>query len=442
MHATTASTLALIAGLVLVTPRRWALVAMMAGVLYLPQHQALDFLTLDLMPLRLLEVAALIRIAMRQELDLSKFNAIDGAVLLVYGYATVVFLLRSDTRQLELTGWLVDSTFCYFIFRGLIRELEDLRWFLRVFVFLLSPYVALLAVETLTRSNPFAVMGGELSFVRGDRIRCAGSFRHPILLGTLGAAFLPLYVGLALARSSRVPGLMGIALCLAIVWFSNSGGPLGAAAGGMIAWLCWTARTRMRIVKATVAGLFVLLAATMQAPVWYLPARISSLTGGGGWHRSYLMDIAFRELDQWWLAGMDATQTTGWFPYPLVTTGAADITNAYLDFGLKGGLLAMLLFVVLLGLAFRRIGRGLHVLHRPSFGGSGVAYLVWGLGCALVVHIMSWLGVTYFDQTYAIWFMQLAAIAAIPQRTPARSRSCDGNALRRDRKRCILQRSE
>jgi hypothetical protein len=423
MNALTASIVTVIAALVLLLPRRWALLAMVFGLLYLTQYQVLELLSLHLTPLRLLELAGVARVTMRHEFELFKLNSIDRAVLAVYGYTTAVFLVRSETRHLELTGWFVDSTFCYFIFRALLKHVGDLAWLLRMLPLLLAPYAAMLARETLTQSNPFAVMGADTNPIRGDRIRCTGSFGHPILLGTFGAAFLPLYIGLTLVRDSRAIGVIGIALCLAIVWFSNSGGPLTAALGAMLGWMCWAARGRMGVVKAGLVGLLALLVLTMQAPVWYLPARISSLTGGGGYHRSYLMDVAFRDLDRWWLAGMDVSQTAGWFPYPLITTRAADITNAFIDFGIKGGLPAMLLFLLLLVFAFRYVGRGFKVLQRASGETYPARYLVWGLGCALVVHISSWLGVTYFDQMYAVWFMQLAAIAAIPQRTVARARS-------------------
>ena len=37
--------------------------------------------------------------------------------------------------------------------------------------------------------------------------------------------------------------------------------------------------------------------------------------------------------------------------------------------------------------------------------------MLWGLGVVLALHIMNWLGITYFDQTYLLWFMQLAMVS-------------------------------
>jgi hypothetical protein len=397
----------------------------MAGVLYLTEQQAIDVFGINLTAIRFLEIAGLLRVIWRGEFPVGRLNPVDQAVLLVYGYTTLVFLIRSDAGHAQVLGWMVDSTFCYFIVRAWLKNADDLRWFLGAFVYVLAPYVALLFVEMQARDNPFAVLGSLTwnSELRGGRIRCMGSFKHPSLLGTMGAAMLPLYIGLAFSSRSRTPALAGMALCLAVVWLSNSGGPLGAAAVGILGWLFWAARRWLFAVRLALLGMVAMLALVMQAPIWYLPARISLLTGGGGWHRSYLMDVAFSEFDKWWLAGMDMAETVGWFPYLVEVTGAADITNAYLDLGLKAGVMAMVLFVLLLARAFRRIGQALDLRNRSLGARRESDYLLWGSGCALLVHIFNWFGITYFDQIYVVWFMQLATVSALSQGLRQRRRT-------------------
>ena len=147
-------------------------------------------------------------------------------------------------------------------------------------------------------------------------------------------------------------------------------------------WLLWLARKKMFNVRLACLGIVILLGLIMNAAVWYLPARPSALTGGGGWHRSYLMDISFSELDGWWFAGMDLAETVHWFPYVVQVTGAADITNAYLDFGLKAGLPAVALFVLLLVRAYQRLGEGLRVARQSIPARRETEYLLWGLGRA------------------------------------------------------------
>jgi len=402
---------------ILLAPRRWAAIGLMLGVLYLTEQQAVDMFGINVTGIRWLEVAGLARVLFREEFPRGPLNPIDQSVLLVYGYSTLVFLVRSDSGHAQMLGWMVDSFSCYFVARAWVKNVEDLKWFLRAFVYLLVPYVALLFVEMTSQANPFSILGAGSwnNELRAGRIRCTGSFRHPSLLGTLGAAMLPLYVGLVFTDSKRTVALAGIALCSAIVLLANSGGPLGAAMMGLAGWLFWAARRQMFAVRVVLVAMGVLLALAMKAPLWYLPARVSALTGGGGWHRSYLMEVAFSELDKWWLAGMDLAETVHWFPYRVEVTGAADITNAYLDLGLKAGLVAVGLFILLLVRAFRRIGQALEVTRRGIAWPRENEYLLWGLGCALTVHIVNWLGITYFDQTYVVWFIQLAAVSALSQ---------------------------
>jgi hypothetical protein len=154
----------------------------------------------------------------------------------------------------------------------------------------------------------------------------------------------------------------------------------------------------------------------MKAPIWYLVAKVSSFSGGDGWHRSYLMDISFQNISLWWLAGMDLKLTANWFPYQIEATGAADITNEFLAFGLDAGIVSMALFIFLLVRVFQAIGQALNVVRSAGGEAKEAEYLLWGLGCTLVVHISTWLGITYnFDQSYVIWFMQLAAISSVSQ---------------------------
>ena len=106
----------------------------------------------------------------------------------------------------------------------------------------------------------------------------------------------------------------------------------------------------------------------------------------------------------------------GWFAYQLGDNGQADITNQYIAFGLGSGLAAMILFVVLLTKAFSHLGNGLEDVRYGMHGNLDIEYLQWGLGVTLVVHVVNWFAITYFDQMSFIWFMQLAGISSLSER--------------------------
>ena len=102
------------------------------------------------------------------------------------------------------------------------------------------------------------------------------------------ASFLPLYIGLACIIQERKRAVLGICLCLALVVAANSGGAASGAGVGLVCWGFWRFRTKMRKVRWGMAGMLVLLALVMKAPIGIL--RASAITGGDGWHRSYLFD--------------------------------------------------------------------------------------------------------------------------------------------------------
>lgn len=390
--------------------RRAAALTILGAALYLTHGVYLDMAGLRIYGIRMIEVAALSRVIVRGEMPLRTLTPIDRAVMVLYVYSTVVFLLRSSSGYAYVVGMMVDVLAIYIAFRSLITNVEDAKVVLRRFALLLLPYTVLVGIESFTRSNPFSVIGG-LSFTeRGERLRCMGSFRHPSLLGTLGAAFLPLYLALLKSGVPKLPIRVACVCCLAIVFFANSGGPVSALVAGLLAWYAWPLRGSMRFVRRTVAFTLVGLTLVMKAPIWYLPAKISNLTGGDGWHRSYLLETAFNRIGQWWLMGMDISETAEWFQYTLAATGSADITNQYLLFGINAGLFAIVLFVSFIVQVFKGVGQ---LLERADLNPAD-RYLAWALGCTAVVHISTWMGITYnFDQTYVFWAFSVALVSSL-----------------------------
>jgi hypothetical protein len=394
--------------------RRSALAAMVVGVLYLTQGQVIE-VGVHLYAIRILSMALLLRVVVRREFVFSRLTRIDHVFLILYAYTLVVFLLRSPDGQLAEIAEAVDACCCYFGLRGVIRSEEDLIWLLRTLVMLLVPYVLLIGIERVRGQSAFLFMGGlTAGWEREGATRCMGSFRYPVALGTFAATFLALYVGLWRSRPHRWIASIGIAMCVLLVWASNSGGSFGALITVVVGWSFWYFRKNMRVIRWSIAGILAALSVIMKAPVWFIVNRFS--LGGTSWHRAYLMDVAFRNIGRWWLAGMSAAETAHWFPYIILVSGGADITNEYLLFGLTAGVLSMVLLIVLLVRVFAQIGRTLAKLRATRKETAPVGWLVWGLGVMMLVHVISWLGVSYFDQMYVIWFLQLAAVTSITDR--------------------------
>ena len=285
MNAIGALILGVLLLVVLSMPRRMALLAMMAGVLYLTQSQQIEVLGFDLYGMRFLELVGFIRVVIRHEFSFRQLNRIDHALLLLYGYTIAICLFRSTESVAYQIGIGVDAFLCYFTFRGLITGIDDFNWFLRAFIILLMPYTLLVVFESVTDHNLFTMIGGTeggSNWMRNGRPRCFGSFRQPDTLGMFAASFLALYVGLACIVRERTSAVLGICLCLILILASNAGGAASGAAAGLLCWGFWRFRAEMRKVRWGLTGAIILLALVMKAPIWYIFARASSITGETG----------------------------------------------------------------------------------------------------------------------------------------------------------------
>jgi hypothetical protein len=417
MNALGASILAVILVTVLFAPRRWALVGMTAGILYLTQRQQVDVGGVNLYALRFVELAGFARVVLLREFSLDRLGTLDRVLIALHVYTFSIFALRSNEPKTYELGMAVDALLSYLTFRALIDGAETLRWFLKALTVLVVPYGVLVAYETITFRNPFAAIGGvEMAlggdtWVRAGRLRAVGSFGHPSLMGTFGGAFLPLFIGLWFGARERVVAVTGAVACLALVWASNSGGPATCVAFALVGWMCWPLRRNMRVVRWALVSVFGVLALLMNAPVWYLLAKLGNLIGGDGWHRAELLNVAFQNVRAWGLAGMPMIETAGWLPYTNNVTGAVDMTNHFLVFGITAGLGSVFLLIYLLVEGYRHVGRALSVAR--TMNDRSMEYLYWAVGVTLTVHIGNWFAITYWDQTNLVWFMHLGLVGSL-----------------------------
>lgn len=413
MNGLGVSLLCLIVGLVLFTSRPWALMSMVAGAIYLPQGLHVEVLGFNLFAFRFVELAGFVRVVFRKELFFSRLNGIDASLGIFSIYTAIVFLLRSSEGQSFEIGRIADTALCYGTFRALVRDIEELRWFLVHFLFLLVPYGVLAVIESVTLVNPFNVFleGKASGVLREGRLRAAGSFGHPSLLGTLGGSFLPVYLGLWMPRITSLIPVMGLVFCMMLVVAANSGAPVMCVVVALLGWTGWVFRAHMKTIRYAIVASLVLLSLIMKAPLWYLLERVSNLSGGDGYHRAYLIDIAFQNLDRWWVAGMSIADTKEWLPYINTNTGGADMTNQFLVYGVTAGVGAMALFIVVLKRAFGSLGSAIVICRENEE--KDKEYLLWGIGVMLLVHVVNWFSIPYFDQSGALWLMELAIVANV-----------------------------
>jgi hypothetical protein len=403
--------------LLIALPRKFALVPFFLTALYMTIGQSIIVMGLNFMIFRILIIIGFIRILFRRDISPIQLNSLDK-VLLLWSVVAIVtgFLLDTKTGSFDnlqnRSGQMFTALGTYFIFRFYITNINDIKRNIIILAIIIIPLAAAFLLERASGRNMFFIFGGvpEFTVMRYDRFRCQGPFRHPILAGTLGATMMPIFVILLFEQGKKkFIGLISIISSIIIVVTSASSGPLLAWIGAVIALFSWPLRNKMRMVRWGILLGLITLHMIMKAPVWYLIARISEITGGTGWGRSQLIDIAISHFNEWWLIG--TMKTAHWDPVGVLPNeDMMDITNQYILEGVFGGLGRMLLFIAIIVFAFKLIGKARTTLKNENFA---IQYLPWALGAALFAHTVGFISVAYFDQLIVMWYLLLAMISAI-----------------------------
>lgn len=396
-------------------PRRFAICPLLVTICLMPLGQDLVVVGLHFHLFRMLMLVGMARVVLKGEAARIEWTRTDK-IMAWWVVVSVLFgSLSKPSMELFVNrlGDAFNAVGSYYFVRCVIVDFEDVVTSVRTLAWLSLPVALLMLVERITMHNPFSYFGGvpEFSPLRDGHVRAQGAFRHAILAGTFGATLVPLFVGLWYCRPKwRLLASAAIISAIIIVISATTSGALLALLAGIGGLGIWKWRNKMRLIRWGAVALILSLAMVMNAPVWYIFARLSNITGGSGWHRAFLLDQTIAHFDEWWLFG--TTYTAHWGPSGEVI-GAdpdmMDITNHYVMEGVKGGLLKLVLFLVIISRCFNDIGRGI----RAEWAEQADKFFVWAMGVSLFAHCLSFLSIVYFDQMIVVWFWLLACITCI-----------------------------
>jgi len=369
-----------------------------------PTDQRVIIMGLDFTVLRILIVAGVLRMLIYGEQRYIKWNKFDLMILTWAFCGALIYIIQwMNTKAIvNRAGVIFDIAGLYWLFRQKIRSWSDVRFVLTLFAFsalLLSPLVAL---EWSTGQNPFVNLGRVITRVRAERYRCQAAFPHSIMLGLFWATLVPLFAGLGLTENKPILYWIAVAASVFIVAASASSTPMLVLA---VALLCLSG-FRWRQYTSTIAlSLLVLLTAlhiVMRAPVWHLIARVNIVGASTGWHRYNLIDKAIEHFDEWMLLGCRSTNHWGF--------GLADVTNQFILQGVRGGLITLLIFLVMIWMALKTL---LTISLRSK--DYKEQFLTWCLFVFFFAHCAAFMGVSYFGQITMLWYMMLAIAALLTE---------------------------
>lgn len=402
-----ALTLALIAGfLMLILPRRAAIVPLIFAVVFIPIHERIIIASLDFFILRILVLFGWVRVLIRSEYTEMKLNRIDRLMLLwtVSSVTVYTILWHTSGAFINRLGISFDIIGVYFLTRFLVRSIEDIVWVAKTLAVSAIPVAAAMMVELHTGRNLFSVFGGvpEYTIVRDDKLRCQGAFAHSITAGSFSASLLPLFVAARRFNGRRSLLLyFGIIASTVITVSTSSSGPALSYLAGVIGIYMWYFREHMRKIRWGIVLTLIGLHIVMKAPVWALMIKVKIFGASTAYHRYRLFDQFVNRVDEWFLIGIKSTASWGYYLF--------DVTNHYIRIAIDGGMITLALFLAILTYCFQTVGRAAKKGVLPA----GADKVAWSLGAALLVHVVSFFGVSYFDQIKVMLYMNFAMIAAV-----------------------------
>ncbi|MCC5888534.1 MAG: hypothetical protein JJT88_19025 [Gammaproteobacteria bacterium] len=399
---------------VLAVPRRYALLPLFVAATTAPMAQRFVVAGADFTLLRMLLLAYLLRLIMRGGSEGFVWNRLDTAVVLWALVGTTIFVIHHGTGAalINRAGWSYDILLTYFAARLLIRDFGDVLALARGVAVVSIPVAALFLVERSTAYNLFSVFGGvpSTTSIREGLLRCQGPFAHPILAGTFWASTLPLiWILWREGGFDRTLTLLGSAGALIIVFACASSTPILTVGVAFVGMGLFAFRDQRRLIWLGVfATLFILHFFLMNKPVWHLMARVDLIGGSTGWHRYWIFETFIRNFSEWRLTGH--ANPMEWGVWQM-----RDITNQYVLEGLRGGIWTLSLLLLVLTLAFANVGRALGPA-QPATAGTNYLrrqWKLWLIGVAILAHVVSFFGVSYFGQMITIFYLQLAIAGCV-----------------------------
>ena len=385
--------------LTIALPRRYFLAPYIIAACFLPADQRVLILTLDFTCLRILVVTGALRIFLRGEHNTIQWNKFDKLLLgwAVCGAAVFIIQQSNTSALIYKCGVLFDIVGLYWLFRQNIRSWSDIKFIVKLFALCAILMTPLVALEWVTGRNPFLFFGRVHTVIREGSYRCQASFPHSIMLGLFWATLIPVFIGSSKERRWGKLYWAATAASVFIVFSTTSSTPIFTLACTMCLLPLFRYRRYGCQVAWALCGLTVALHMVMKAPVWHLISRINIIGGSTGYHRYKLIDETIEHFSEWALLGTDGTAHWGYHLF--------DITNQYCLEAVRGGLITLSLFVVLLIMAVRVIGRySLCSIPRDK------QWLTWGICVSILAHCVSFFGVSYFGQIRMLLYLTFAIV--------------------------------
>jgi hypothetical protein len=381
----------------LAVPRRYFLLPYVVAACMIPTDQRIIVMSLNLTVLRILVVAGILRMFIRGEIISVKWNVFDKIFFAWLICRSIVFVLLWADMQaiINRSGVVFDGMGLYWLFRQNIRSWNDVQQTVMLFACAAIVLTPLIALEWSTGRNPFSAIGLVATSEREGRYRCQGAFPHSLMMGLFWATLAPVFIGLAVADRRKYLYYAATIAAVFMIISTASSTPVVTLIEILLLLALFSYRKYGRQIVYGLCVLLVMLHMFMNAPVWHLIARVNVVGGSTGYHRFHLIDQAIKNFGEWAILGTKNTAHWGW--------GLEDVTNQYILEGVRGGMISMILFVILVVMTVRIFGA--YSLRPMPFKWQ---WFIWCLCAAMLGHCLSFIGVAYFGQIMMLLYLMFA----------------------------------
>lgn len=392
--------------LTLVVPRKFFLIPYIIAACFVPRDQRLVITTLDFNVLRILLVAGVLRILLRGEQRIIRWNVFDKVFLAWAICGAITYIIQwADIRAFIFQcGVLFDLVGFYWLFRQNIRSWGDIYFVGKAFSLCVLVMAPLVAIEWKTGENPFRILGQVITYERQGRYRCQASFPISILMGLFWATLVPLFVGMAMMEKKKLIYWSAIAASIFLVIASASATPLITLFLVLLILCAFRWRRYTRQAFLTLFLSLIALHIVMDAPVWHLISRINVVSGSSAWHRYHIIDETIKHYNEWILCGVRSSRHWGFL------TG--DMANQYLIEAVQGGIITFGLFITMLVIGFNTLIKCFEKSrnHKQQL-------FAWCLLICMIGHCIAFLGVSYFGQIMMLWYLMLSIIGFLADKS-------------------------
>jgi hypothetical protein len=392
----------------LVLRRRYAIIPVAIMSCFVAGGQRLLLFGANFPFARFLLLVGFIRVLSRREYAGINWNLVDRLMTAwaIVGLLAYSVLWGTMAAFIWRLGNLFDVFGCYLLMRCWIRSLDDVNFIALVYSLLSIPLALFFLIEFRTGRNMFSAFGGvpEFTVVREGRLRCQGAFDHPLVAGCFWACLLPIMV----ARWWR-PHASKIVICLSItctffiIAATASSTPIITAMAAAVGGVAFSLRRRLRLIRYSI--LFVVVGVQLSVGrVWGVLAHIDLAGGSTGLYRFLIVDSAISHFRDWWFIGEKTMRNWSW-----LVQLVGDVPNQLVLEGLRGGLLAVILYLAVFVVGFVRVGKArILVESNPA-----KLSMTWALGSALLAHLASFIGLAYFGQINLVFCINIASVALL-----------------------------